>query len=139
MNVVMDTNVVVSGLLFGGVPGRILSAWYNRAFVLVISSEIINEYHRVGQILARGQPALLHDVEALLALVTRYASMVNPPPMVGPVSEDPDDDKFFAAALAGNARVIVSGDKHLLRVSGWNAIDVVKPRQFVERYLMIAD
>lgn len=44
-------------------------------------------------------------------------------------------DKFLATALAATVRIIVSGDKHLLRVSGWHRIEVLKPRQFVDRYI----
>ena len=52
-----------------------------------------------------------------------------------PVCEYPDDDKFFACALACDGKVIVSGDKHLLRVSGYLDIDVLKPREFVDKFL----
>ncbi len=51
------------------------------------------------------------------------------------VCEDPDDDKFFACTLASGSRVIISGDKHLLRVSGYEGIEVLKPREFVDRFL----
>jgi predicted nucleic acid-binding protein len=48
---------------------------------------------------------------------------------------DPDDDKFLACAVASGARTIVSGDKHLLSVSGYRGIEVLRPRAFLERYL----
>jgi predicted nucleic acid-binding protein len=48
---------------------------------------------------------------------------------------DPDDDKFFACALSSGSRVIISGDKHLLKASGYQGIEVLKPREFVDRYL----
>jgi predicted nucleic acid-binding protein len=51
------------------------------------------------------------------------------------VSDDPDDDKFLACARSAGVPIVVSGDKHLLEVSGWESIDVLKPRQFVDRYL----
>ena len=47
----------------------------------------------------------------------------------------PDDDKFFAAAIDTRTKIIVSGDKHLLRESGYQGVSVVTPRQFVVRYL----
>ena len=47
-----------------------------------------------------------------------------------------DDDKFLACALASGAGTIVSGDKHLLSVSGYRGIEVLRPRAFVDRYLM---
>lgn len=53
----------------------------------------------------------------------------------GQVCADPDDDKFLACALASGARIIVSGDKHLVDVSGYRGIEVLRPRAFVDRYL----
>ena len=49
--------------------------------------------------------------------------------------DDPDDDKFLACAVAAGVSCIVSGDKHLLRVSWYRGIEVLKPRAFVGRYL----
>lgn len=63
------------------------------------------------------------------------ATVVHAGPLDEPVSDDPADDMFLAAALASNARVIVSGDKHLLRVSGWRAITVLTPRRFCDQYI----
>ena len=139
MRVVLDTNVLVSGLLFGGVPGRILTAWSTGAVLLVISPPILEEYRRVGLELSKGREPLVGMLEALLAMLTVHAVLVNAPPLDERVSEDPDDDMFLAAALAANARLIVSGDKHLLRVSGWRGIEVLKPRPFVDRYIEPAD
>jgi predicted nucleic acid-binding protein len=45
------------------------------------------------------------------------------------------DDKFFACALASESKVIISGDNHLLDVSGYAGVEVLKPREFVDRYL----
>ena len=78
-------------------------------------------------------------IEALLAMLTVHAVLVDAPPLDERVSEDPDDEMFLAAALAANARLIVSGDKHLLRVSGWRGIEVLKARPFVDRYIEPAD
>lgn len=135
MKVVIDTNVLVSGLIFGGTPARILTAWSDGQFRLVASPEILDEYRRVGQALAAGREPLVRALDALLAMVAVHATVVNAPALASRVCEDPDDDKFLAAALAGGATVVVSGDKHLLHVSGWQSIDVLTPRQFVDRQL----
>ena len=135
MKVVLDTNVLVSGLLFGGVPGHILTAWSTGAIRLVISPPILDEYRRVGLELSKGREPLAGALEALLAMITVHAQLVDAPPLGERVSEDPDDEMFLAAALAANARLIVSGDKHLLRVSGWRGIEVLKARAFVDRYI----
>jgi Predicted nucleic acid-binding protein, contains PIN domain len=52
-----------------------------------------------------------------------------------PVCEDPDDDKFLACALASKTKLIISGDEHLLRASGYRGIEVIRPRKFVDKYL----
>ncbi len=81
MNVVLDTNVLVSGLLFGGVPGRILAAWSTGSFRLVISPPMLDEYRRVGFELSKGREPLVSALEALLAMLTVHAVLVNAPPL----------------------------------------------------------
>ena len=135
MRAVLDTNVLVSGIFFGGVPSRILSAWAARQFELVLSPPILEEYQRVGEELGRRYPGLAGHCDGILALVATHALIVSAPPLPLPVSEDADDDMFLAAALASAAPVIVSGDHHLLAVSGWRGIAVVKPRPFLSEYL----
>ena len=129
---VLDTNVVVSGLPFGGVPGRILTAWTSGAFVLVLSPPGLDEYRRVGRELAKGRAPLNAALDALLALVAVRATMIDAPRLAAPVCADPDADMFFAAAIAGEAGYVVSGDKHLLGVTGWNEITVLRPRALLD-------
>ena len=136
MKVVLDTNVVVSAVFFGGVPGRILSAWSAGTLALVLSPAILEEYRRVGYELGRQRPDINETFEPLLALIAMNAMIVDAPPLVDRVSEDPDDDMFLAAAVASQTQLIVSGDRHLVRVSGWRGIDVLTPRQFVDRCLV---
>lgn len=136
MKVVLDTNVVVSAVFFGGVPGRILSAWSAGTLALVLSPAILEEYRRVGYELGRQRPDVNETFEPLLALIAMNAMIVDAPPLVDRVSEDPDDDMFLAAAVASQTQLIVSGDRHLVRVSGWRGIDVLTPRQFVDRCLV---
>ena len=65
MKVVIDTNVLISGLYFGGVPARVISAWTEGRTLLVVSPEILHEYRRVGLELAKGRPALIEVLDAL--------------------------------------------------------------------------
>ena len=133
MNVVLDTNVFISGIFFSGPPYRILKAWCDRKIKLIISQEILEEYKRVGEILAEKLHGL--DIDPIIALLTIKAELTIAPALHESVCDDPDDDKFFACALASKAKLIVSGDKHLLRESGFRGIKVMKPRKFVEEYL----
>ena len=133
MRVILDTNVFVSGIFFTGPPYQILKAWQDGKLKLVISPEILEEYQRVGVALAEQFPSI--DLRLILELVTIKAEMVRAQSLSEPVCVDPDDDKFFACALAGKSKTIVSGDKHLLHVSGFREIRVLKPREFVDQYL----
>lgn len=135
MKVVLDTNVVVSGVFFGGVPGRILSAWSAGQFVLVLSPAILEEYRRVGHELGIRYPDVNAAFEPVLTLIAMHAMIVDAPVLTGPVSQDPDDDMFLAAALATQAPCVVSGDRDLLRVSGWRGVEVLTPRQFLDRHV----
>ena len=135
MRVILDTNVVVSGVFFGGVPGRILSAWSAGRLVLVLSPAILEEYRRVGHELERQHSEVGATFEPVLTLIAMHAVIVDAPALAAPVSDDADDDMFLAAALATQTQLIVSGDRDLLRVSGWRGIDVLTPRQFADQHL----
>ncbi len=78
MRVILDTNVFVSGVFFGGPPSRILEAWRDGQVRLVLSAAILEEYRRVGEILAGEYPGV--DLEPFLALVTVEAEVVDAPP-----------------------------------------------------------
>ena len=133
LKVVMDTNVFVSGVFFSGPPYQILKAWQLGQFELIVTSEILEEYQRVGVILAEEHPSI--DLKPMLTFLIEHAKVYRSAKLKEPVCEDPDDDKFIACALASGSRVIISGDKHLLKVSGYQGIEVLKPRQFIDRYL----
>lgn len=133
MKIILDTNVFVSGVFFTGPPYRILEAWRDGKFQLVISEDILEEYRRVGEVLAERFPSI--DLQPLLALVAVRAEMSPSKGFTAPICDDPDDDMFIACALAGKCKTIVSGDKHLLKMSGFRGIKVLRPREFVDQHL----
>jgi uncharacterized protein len=133
MRVILDTNVFVSGIFFHGPPYQILKAWSDGKLRLILSAEIFEEYRRVGESLAEQFPAI--ELGPILEWVTITAEMFVAQALPEPVCADPDDDKFLACAIAGKSKVIVSGDRHLLQVSGFREIRVVRPREFVDEYL----
>jgi uncharacterized protein len=131
---VLDTNVLISAVFFGGVPGRILTAWNEGRIQLVLSASILAEYREVGaEIEARYGG---HDFEAFVTLLAVNSELIDAPEYLDPqVCSDPDDDKFLACAKTGAAQVIVSGDAALRATSGWRGIEVLTPRQFADRHL----
>lgn len=137
MRVILDTNVFISGVFFAGPPYRILEAWRDGKLQLVISPEILEEYQRVAEVLSEQFPAV--NLRPMLDLVTIKAELFSAQTLPEPVSDDPDDDKFLACAISSKSNVIVSGDKHLLKVSGYQRIKVVKPLDFIDEYLSETD
>lgn len=133
MKIVLDKNVFVSGVFFTGPPSQILKAWRDDRIQPVISPEIIDEYHRVGKVLAEQFPSV--DLDPIIGLRTVEAQSITAPPLPEPVCDDPDDDKFLACAAASEARSIVTGDRHLLRVSTYRGARIVHPQDFLEVYL----
>lgn len=134
MKIVLDTNVLVSGFFFGGVPGRILAAWRDRRITPILSAPILAEYREVGAALEARYGG--SEFEAFAALFVFHAEVVDAPASLAePICRDADDDKFLACALAAGAPTVVSGDKALLDVTGWRGIEVLTPRTFVDRHL----
>ncbi|NIA03605.1 MAG: putative toxin-antitoxin system toxin component, PIN family [Nitrospirae bacterium] len=133
MKIVLDTNVLISAIFFSGVPYEILKAWQVGKIRIVISKEILTEYQRVAEELSSKFPSV--NIDQILELITIHAEMVDIQDYEVSVCEDPDDNMFISCALASNSQIIVSGDKHLLKVNGYQNIDVLKPRKFADNYL----
>ena len=135
MKIVIDTNVFISGVFFTGPPHQILKAWRDGKFEILISKEILEEYKRVGESLSIQFPQV--TLTPILKFFAIRAELIDAQPLSGPVCEDTDDDKFFACAIAGKSKLIISGDKHLLKVSGYQGIKVLKPKEFFNQYLTV--
>ena len=133
MKIVLDTNVLVSGIFFSGQPADILLAWNRGKYRLVLSPEILDEYTRVSAELAEKFSGI--DVHRILDLIVVHSEVCSPAPMPERVCEDPHDDMFIAAAIDSRTKIIVSGDKHLLKVSGYKGVSVITPRQFLAQHL----
>ncbi|MCE9586805.1 MAG: putative toxin-antitoxin system toxin component, PIN family [Verrucomicrobia bacterium] len=133
MKVILDTNVLVSGIFFSGVPYDILTAWRDGKVNLIVSPEILEEYRRVGEEMENKFPGV--EVAPFLELLAIEATMVAAKPLIEAVCTDPDDDKFLACAIASKAKLICSGDKALLKTTGYRGIEVLTPRSFADRFL----
>ena len=135
MKIVLDTNVFISGVFFTGPPYQILKAWRDGKFEILISKEILEEYKRVGESLSIQFPQV--TLTPILKFFAIRAELIEAQPLSASVCEDPDDDKFFACAIVGESKLIISGDKHLLKVSGYQGIKVLKPKEFINQYLTV--
>lgn len=134
MAVVVDTNVVVSGLLFGGIPSRLVSLWKAGLIEPIVSKKILDEYLRV---LAYPKFSLSEtEIEFLLKheiLPYFQAIDISSESHEVIIESDPDDDKFLLCALTGTCDFIISGDRHLLELKSYHGIKIVTPADFLER------
>jgi putative PIN family toxin of toxin-antitoxin system len=135
LRVVLDANVLVSGILGGHrttPPVQIVDAWREGVFELSISAEIIAEVQRtLGKVYFRSR--LSNDqIDRAVALLRRRSNFVRLHIRVQGVVRDPDDDVILSTALSAEADYLVSGDKALLELQSYGAIRIVSPREFLD-------
>lgn len=134
MRVVLDTNVVVSALLFTGISSKLVPLWEGGGITALVSRGILEEYLRVLSYpkfkLSEGDIKGLIQEELL-----PYVDVVKPWRRLRAVDRDPSDDKFVECVVAGKARVIISGDKDLLSIGRYRKILIQSPAQFLEKNL----
>ncbi len=130
--VVLDTNVVISALLFRGEVSRLHTLWKNKAFIVVASKEMADEYVRV---LAYPKFKLteteIKDIirEELLP----YMEAITVTGDMTAICADNDDDKFLSAACVAKADAIVSGDEHLLSLKSYKGCPILTVQKFLKK------
>lgn len=129
MRVVFDINVLLSALLFGGLPRTLLELALRGDLLLVTSVELLDELEDVLTRKARFSRAAARLSRAELEQIARIVD----PERVAGVSRDPDDDVVLAVAVAGCARAIVTGNQDLLVLEAHQGIPVLSPRELLRR------
>jgi len=135
--VVLDTNVLVSGVIASGYSAAILNAFRRADIQLVTSAHLLAEFSEVisRRHIAHKYPKAAENAEALLDYLRAFATLAPGIPEPEAISPDRDDDFVLACALDEEVNVIVSGDPHLLDLKTYNNIPILTPREFVERML----
>lgn len=126
---VLDTNVYISALMFGGLPGSLLDLALLRAFTLIISPALLDE---LDEKLRTKFEMTMEDAAFLRARLENVARVVEPQETLSVIAEDPDDNRILECAVEGHADLIVSGDRHLLKLANYQGIVIVTVRQFLE-------
>lgn len=130
MRLVLDTNIVVSGLLWDGAPGVLVRAGDREGVQLFTSLPLLAElantlsYLNLQQRIAASGLA----VEELVDLYSRLAAVVTPAP-VPRIAPDPDDDVVIGTALAASVDFLVTGDRTLLSVERFQGGRIVSVRE----------
>jgi len=130
MRVVLDTNILVSALLWRGTPYRCLLAVQAGLADLVISPPILEELRTVLVTKFRHTGP---DADEAIGLIRAAADVVEIAGRLRVIPDDPDDDKFVETAQIGRAELIVSGDRHLLALGSAAGVPVITARGFLDR------
>ncbi len=130
MIVILDTNVIVSGIFFHGPPATILEAWFKGRLEVYATPKILEEYFRVlEEVSTLRSPPFEHHWEEILAekchlILDRKSGVVLP--------RDPSDTKFLDCAIQSGAQYLVSGDLDLRLFKSDLGFKILSPRQFLQ-------
>jgi putative PIN family toxin of toxin-antitoxin system len=129
-HIVLDTDVLVSALIFGGPAREILSMIVAGAVNCSLSPSILIELQDVLQ-----RPKFGFSSQRAMAVVedlSALCTMVNPLEQISVIGADPDDDRILECALEARAGIIISGDAHLLDLGAYKGIRIMNPSEFLQ-------
>ncbi len=127
--VVADTNIFISALMFGGVPGSFLDLAFQSTFLLVTSLALLDELDEKLRTKFELSPG---DADLIRNRLESISDIVSAAMTLSVVKEDPDDDRVIECAVAGGADYIVSGDRHLLKLGSYENIPIITVRRFMD-------
>ncbi|MGC8774819.1 MAG: putative toxin-antitoxin system toxin component, PIN family [Chlorobaculum sp.] len=132
MRIVCDTNVLISGILFGGKPRELLRLCSSGKVTNFTSPALLKE---VEAVLIRPKFGLNEEqVYGIIRLFRDTFSIVRPEISLSVITADPDDNRVLETANAAQAEAIISGDAHLLDLGQWNGIPILTPAAFLDEY-----
>jgi putative PIN family toxin of toxin-antitoxin system len=119
MRIVVDTNVVISAVVFGGLPRQVLELAASGLCSLYFSPSIEAE---VESILEEKFGWSTKHIQDATKRLWSFGTGIYPRVSLGVITDDPDDDRILECAVAAQADAIVSGDRHLLRLGSFQSI-----------------
>jgi uncharacterized protein len=131
MRVVLDTNVVVSGLLFGGVPLKIVRSALCKEFTYVTSVPLLEEMQTVLAYKKFGLSS--EEIRDLTGPLVEAAEFAVSTEEISVIERCPADNRVLECAVAGRCAAIVTGDKRdLIRLGVFRGIPILSPRAFLD-------
>ena len=131
MRILIDTNILISGLFFHGLPKKLLSEMDFEKFNICVNEEIVSEYiEKVDKKFSNAKYVI--DKELREKFFSNLHSFEKVSDLK--ICRDPKDDKFINCAIDAKAIYIVSGDSDLLTIKNFAGIEIVTAREFYEKY-----
>lgn len=128
---VLDSNVVISALVFGGKPREILELAVKGLVEIAISDDILEEIRGVLGGKKFQYPARI--VRALISEIEDLVHLVQPKEKIEAIAEDPEDSRVLECAVESGANIIVSRDSHLLALQSYGQIKIMNPDKFLRQ------
>lgn len=126
---VVDTNVIISAVMYGGIPRTVLSFGLDGAFVVVTSPVLLSEF---AEVLRKKFSYSVAELQLVRGELEQKLTVVEPDFTVE-IIRDAADNRLLEAAVAGHCQYIVTGDKELLRLKVYRRILILTPRQFLRK------
>lgn len=126
--IVVDSNVWVSALVFGGAPRAVFEQALRQGTAIVVSEAILAEVRRT---LHSKFPDFVDDFEALLVALSGIVRVVPLGEITVHASRDPDDDVIIETAITGSASMVISGDKDLLSLKKFRSVAFITPSEYI--------
>ena len=129
--IVLDTNVLVSGLHFGGIPALVMTLVADGICLSVTSPALLAEFHRVLLTKFRYPPSIADQV------ISEWKTMseeVHPADTLTVITSDPTDNRVLECALSGRVDAIISGDRHVLELKTFRTIPILTPQAFLAKW-----
>ena len=127
---VYDTNILVSAFIGKGAPYKALNTVYEGKVRLILSPDILLEFEDVIS-----RPKFRYKethIRKIITLIFQASLIVEPDIAVDIVKDDPTDNRIIEAAISGNAKYIVTGDKHLLSLKKIKGIEIITVKDFLK-------
>lgn len=131
-SVVFDTNVLISGYLWRGKPRQVIQLVKEGFFRLLYCSNSLDELIRI---LSLKFELTELEIYKIILDIKNIGRKVNISSKEHPIHEDDTDNLFINLAIDGNAKLIVSGDSHLLKLKDYRGIEIITVDEFIKRYL----
>jgi putative PIN family toxin of toxin-antitoxin system len=133
LKVVLDTNILVSAVLFRGELSSIVELWKNGSLIPLISKETFQELKTVLE-----YPMFRLTKDEIRALIEEeilpFFEVVEVADELSGICKDPDDDKFISCAISASADIIVSGDKHLCDLRTYKSVRIIKATDLMKMF-----
>lgn len=131
IRVLLDTNVIVSAIAFGGIPAEVLGFIIKGELIGITSDTLISEALEVFS----KKIGLSHNrVEAFRQMMKHSFHIIHPKKRISILRDEPDN-RVLEAAVEGHCRYIITGDKELLQLTSYKRITIIKPGQFLQLHI----